>query len=74
MKLTEDEQAKLLKDYFENLPPEIQTRLFIVMFNELQTQELVDCYLESEEDEDENPGEFHAYWAHCGENLTDGLE
>ena len=74
--MTDTEQAQLLKTYFESLSPEIQTRLFIVMFNELQNQELVDCYLEGEDVTDEtNPdGEFRVFWAHCGEDLTDGLD
>lgn len=66
--MTDSEQAKYLIEFFENLTPKQQKRLFVIMFNELQLQEFVDCYF----DEDDN--EFRVYWAHTGENLTDGLD
>ncbi|AEC53144.1 hypothetical protein SCRM01_198 [Synechococcus phage S-CRM01] len=73
MRLTNTEQAQHLTEYFENLPREIQSRLFVVMFNRLQEMEEVNCYVRDDED-DPDYGEFSAYWAHCGEDLKDGLD
>lgn len=73
MQMTGSEQAQRLTEYFENLTPKQQRRLFVVMFNELQMQEFVDCYIGEEEDQDDY-GEFRAYWTNNGEDLTDGLD
>lgn len=75
-RLTNKEQAQHLVEFFENLTPKQQRRLFVIMFNELQIQEFVDCYLEGEDEDEENDpdGEFRVFWAHTGESLTDGLD
>lgn len=73
MRMTDSDRAQHLIEYFENLTPKQQRRLFVVMFNELQIQEFVDCYIGEDEDEDDY-GKFRAYWAHTGEDLTDGLD
>ena len=65
-------KVKALTEYFENLTPKQQRQLFIMMFNELEEQEIVGCYISGEHDT-YHP-DFRVYWDATGENLIDGLK